>query len=200
MQKMEQIYSLLLQGMKIEPRGGVTAGRFQLGTMQNILLEPTNHTLDLGSTELDQGRQISLSSKNSGRGRSVLGSREGMTVEQPVRALVTSGYQPGRESGAERDLTGRPSKEGQGERLVQGTPPLPGLLPKPTISRQLEALSIALLAGCPSSLSSLSTLTSSLTSQESPRRDRNRVLCSRSPKLGTKVQGHLLGGIEVYGG
>lgn len=200
-QKMEQIYSLLLQGLKIETRDGVTAGRFQLGAMQSVLLErPTQPYLDLRRAELDQGGQIGLSSKNSGRGRSVLGSRAGMTVEQLVRALGTSGCQPRRESGAERDLIGRPSKEGRGERLVQGMPPLPGLLPKSTISRQLEALSTALLAGCPSSLSSLSTLTSSLTSQESPWRDRNHVLSARSPQLGTKAQGHLLGGIEVYWG
>lgn len=144
MQKMEQICSLLLQGMKIEPRGGVSAGRFPLGTMQNILLELTNHTLDLGSTELDQGRQISLSNKNSGRGRSVVGGRAGMTVEQLVRALMTSGCQLGRESGAERDLIGRSSKEGRGEQLEQRMPHSSGLLPKSTINRQL--LSTALRA------------------------------------------------------
>ena len=84
--------------MKIEPRGGVTAGRFELATMQNVLLELTNHILDLGSTELDRGRSISLSNKNSGRGRSVEGGRVGMTVEQLVRPLVTSGCQPRRDS------------------------------------------------------------------------------------------------------
>ena len=144
MQKMKQICSLLLQGLKIEPRGGVSAGRFPLGTMQNILLELTNHTLDLGSTELDQGRQISLSNKNSGRGRSVVGGRAGMTVEQLVRALMTSGCQLGRESGAERDLIGRSSKEGRGEQLEQRMPHSSGLLPKSTINRQL--LSTALRA------------------------------------------------------
>lgn len=113
---------------------------------------------------------------------------------------MTSGCQPRRERGAERDLIGSPSKEGRGEQLEQRTPPSSGLLPKSTINRQL--LSTALRAGCPYSLSSLSTLTSSLTSQEreSSWRDRNCVLCSRSPKLGTKVQGHLLEGIEVYWG
>lgn len=108
----------------------------------------------------------------------------------------------GREQSRQRlDWQAQRRRSGR-QQLEQKTPPLSGLLPKSTVNRQLEALPANLPAGHLSSLSSLSTLTSSLTSQEreGPCRVRNHVLWTASSKLGAKVQGPIFGGTEVLWG